>query len=289
VNRMASLDPVSGSGATPARPSDRSGIALAMSGGGYRAMLFHTGAVIRLNELCLLRDMKRISSVSGGSITAALLGLKWQQLRFKEDGFAVGLNDEFVKPILEFSTHTIDKICAVIGFITQGFLVGKLLAWYYDQYLYRGATLADLPGRDAGPLFVICASNLSTGSLFRFSRPYIADWRLGRMPAGSVSLALAVAASSAFPPFLSPIRLNLKNYPVLEEDRPRPSREVDFHAVPGVLRHRAVLTDGGVYDNHGLEPIDDWETIFVSDGGMRTLSTRLECGHGSAKRRGSYR
>jgi NTE family protein len=43
------------------------GIALCLSGGGSRAMLFHIGAVLRLNELGLLPELARISSVSGGS------------------------------------------------------------------------------------------------------------------------------------------------------------------------------------------------------------------------------
>ena len=45
------------------------GIALCLSGGGYRAMLFHLGAIWRLNELGYLQQLKRVSSVSGGSIT----------------------------------------------------------------------------------------------------------------------------------------------------------------------------------------------------------------------------
>src|ERR1044071_680506 len=43
------------------------GMALCLSGGGYRAMLFHTGVLWRLYEAGVLRDVKRISSVSGGS------------------------------------------------------------------------------------------------------------------------------------------------------------------------------------------------------------------------------
>src|SRR6266699_3311930 len=53
------------------------GIALCLSGGGYRAMVFHAGVLWRLNELGLLKALDRVSSVSGGSITAGLLGLKW--------------------------------------------------------------------------------------------------------------------------------------------------------------------------------------------------------------------
>src|SRR6266481_444265 len=42
------------------------GIALCLSGGGYRAMLFHAGVLWRLNEIGILRKLDRISSVSGG-------------------------------------------------------------------------------------------------------------------------------------------------------------------------------------------------------------------------------
>ena len=58
------------------------GMALCLSGGGYRAMLFHLGTLWRLNELGLLKGLKRISSVSGGSITARMLGLAWKNLTF---------------------------------------------------------------------------------------------------------------------------------------------------------------------------------------------------------------
>src|SRR3954452_7218379 len=67
------------------------GIALCLSGGGYRAMVFHLGALIRLNELGLLKRLARVSSVSGGSITAGVLGLRWKELRFDEKGVAANL------------------------------------------------------------------------------------------------------------------------------------------------------------------------------------------------------
>ena len=68
----------------PRRPQP--GIALCLSGGGYRAMVFHLGALWRLNELGYLRKLDRVSSVSGGSITAGLLGLKWSRLEFDAAG-----------------------------------------------------------------------------------------------------------------------------------------------------------------------------------------------------------
>ena len=52
-----------------------SGVALCLSGGGYRAMLFHLGVIWRLREAGWLERLDRVSSVSGGSITAAVLAL----------------------------------------------------------------------------------------------------------------------------------------------------------------------------------------------------------------------
>src|SRR5256885_13934467 len=75
----------------PQREPD-DGIALCLSGGGYRAMLFHLGAVWRINELGLLPRLARISSVSTGSIVAGVLGLKWHRLRF--DAAGVGRSEE---------------------------------------------------------------------------------------------------------------------------------------------------------------------------------------------------
>ena len=64
-----------------AKKSDlRDGIALCLSGGGYRAMMFHAGVLIRLNQLGVMKKLSRVSSVSGGSITAALLGMNWKKL-----------------------------------------------------------------------------------------------------------------------------------------------------------------------------------------------------------------
>ena len=62
------------------------GVGLCLSGGGYRAMLFHLGALRRLNEAGKLATLTRVSSVSGGSITAGVLGMHWKALEFRSDG-----------------------------------------------------------------------------------------------------------------------------------------------------------------------------------------------------------
>src|SRR5215831_788197 len=144
----------------PATTQARQGIALALSGGGYRAMLFHTGVLIRLNELGLLKQVSRVSSVSGGSISAAYLGLVWKKLVWKDD-VAQNFREVYVDDILRFSRSSIDVACGLVGFFTQGWLVSRLVSWIYDRALFKGASLQDLPSDEEdkeAPRFIICAS-----------------------------------------------------------------------------------------------------------------------------------
>src|SRR5207253_7928979 len=66
------------------------GVGLCLSGGGYRAMIFHVGVLWRLCQAGVLRSVSRISSVSGGSITAGLLGADLKALHFAPVQVVVG-------------------------------------------------------------------------------------------------------------------------------------------------------------------------------------------------------
>src|SRR5713226_41389 len=94
------------------------GVALCLSGGGYRAMLFHLGALWRLNQFGLLRGLVRISSVSGGSITAGMLGLVWRKLEFDNSNVATNLEELVINPIRRLANVTIDQ-----GSIIKGILL----------------------------------------------------------------------------------------------------------------------------------------------------------------------
>ncbi|MCP3938508.1 MAG: patatin-like phospholipase family protein [Actinomycetia bacterium] len=235
------------------------GIALCLSGGGYRAMLYHLGGIIRLNELGKLGDIDRVSSVSGGSITAGKLGLAWSQLQFDNHGVATNLEQIVIDPIRTLAEHTIDKKSIIGGLLRPRRTIGQDIAKAYDRHLYDGKTLRDLPDDDHGPRFVINATNVQTGKLFRFSRPYQGDYTVGLWLDPKTRLADAVAASSAFPPVLSPHTF-------------KPSGDFDLDSkginVNEAFRTRLWLSDGGVYDNLGLETAwKRYRTILVSDGG----------------------
>ena len=237
------------------------GTALCLSGGGYRAMLFHLGALWRLNEAGLLRGLKRVSSVSGGSITAGVLGLKWRSLGFDEDGIARGFHDEVVAPVRKLAGKTIDQGAVIGGALLPGTASDRVNR-AYARYLFGDATLQDLPADDEGPRFVINATNVQSGVLWRFSRPLMGDWRVGLVRKPELALSLAVTASSAFPPVLSPTVLDLN---------PAAFEPGSGHDLTGdEYRDEVVLTDGGVYDNLGLETAwKAYRTILVSDGGGR--------------------
>ena len=92
------------------------------------------------------------------------------------------------------------------------------------------------------------------------------DYRVGEVKKPTVPLAQAVAASSAFPPVLSPVEMRLD-----------PN---SFTPNSGTLQRKpftskVVLSDGGVYDNLGLETVwKRYQTVLVSDAGGKLDSRR---------------
>ena len=231
------------------------GVALCLSGGGYRAMVFHLGALWRLNELGHLGRISRFSSVSGGSITSATLGLNWQKLGFDKLGVAQNLEGAVITPIRNLASSTIDVGAILGGLILGG--VAKRVQDAYRKHLFGDATLQDLPD---SPRFVINATNVQSMVLWRFSKPYMGDWKVGRVFSPRTPLAVAVGASSAFPPFLSPVELTLSSSDFA------PGSGSELQAPPYTTN--VFLTDGGVYDNLGLETAwKRYATVLVSDGG----------------------
>jgi NTE family protein len=71
-------------------------------------MLFHAGALCRLNELGWLKKLDAISSVSGGPIAAGLLAAVWNKITSNQSGVATNFNELFLRPLLDFSQTTTD-------------------------------------------------------------------------------------------------------------------------------------------------------------------------------------
>ena len=233
-------------------------LGLALSGGGYRATLFGLGSLWRLNDAGLLGLIDRMSSVSGGSILMGILAHQWRTLSFR-NGRATNFEEVVAVKTREFCSRTIDIPAGLSGILLPGMTAGDFLVRAYKKHLFGSTTIKDLPAAGPGvPKFVFYATNLQTGRSFRFRQDIVADYSLGTSTLVNPSLALTVAASSAFPPLFSPITLTTDPAEWSESD----------DAEIATLRRRILLTDGGVYDNMGLQTlVGKVDVLLVSDAG----------------------
>jgi NTE family protein len=218
-------------------------IGLAMSGGGFRAAAFHLGVMRKLQSLGLLDKIDLLSCVSGGSIAGAFVAVNWSNA------------DKLERLDSYLRTRSI-AVASVIGGMLDPFETRlDKLASAYDRDLFHDATLKDLA---AGPRLYLNATNLATGNMFFFVAggglaEEMGEHELGVVPAPDFKVSRAVAASSAFPPVFPPLRL-----------------EADVYAHVGAVEY-VTLTDGGVYDNMGVNPVvrlrAALDYVIVSDGG----------------------
>ncbi|MDQ6907102.1 MAG: patatin-like phospholipase family protein [Chloroflexota bacterium] len=242
----------------------RKGIALCLSGGGFRAALFHMGALRRLNELGALGHVDRISAVSGGSIFAAHLVEAIPQWPAPGAVIPTEIWDAQVAgPFRAFTRKNMRTLP----------ILARLLPWNWfrpatmvealakREAALTGKTLGQLPDR---PDYIFCATDMVYGAYWVFEKEKTGDhWYVGyRQSDPKWPVARAVAASSCWPPVFDPLPLRLRpnEYTPAEQWEDPKERAAN-------LAHMA-LTDGGVYDNMGLEPV--WNTaacVLVSDGG----------------------
>jgi NTE family protein len=242
-------------------PSPRQdGIALCLSGGGFRAALFHLGAARRLHELGILQRVTAISSVSGGSIFAAHLATRLGSLnRQLAQGFADWQRD-VADPFRAFCARDL-RTAPVILHFPWNWLWPDPLLWHLERrYRARLTTLAlrDLP---VTPAFTLCATDLTFGVNWVFTREDAGDYQAGYLNAAAAwPLARAVAASACFPPLFGPLSIRQKPASYQRGKYPRWNSDK--------LRRRIQLSDGGVYDNMGLEPVwKTWSHVLISDCG----------------------
>lgn len=241
--------------------ADGSTLGIALSGGGFRATLFGLGSLLRLNDAGLLGRLDRVTSVSGGSILAGVLASRWKNLQFV-DGKASNFESVVSKPLQDFCSHTADIESGILGWITPFRSAGDYLCRHYQDALFGDMTMHDLPKRtlNLAPLFVFYATNMQTGRSFRFRQDFMADYRLGINETDNVLLAKAVTASSAFPPIFSPVEI--KTNPEAWHDQ---KWDADAGSLKR-LREKIVLADGGIYDNMGMESLNE-SVKLVSDAG----------------------
>lgn len=237
--------------------SNRSGIALCLSGGGFRATLFHLGAVRRLHELGVFQQVNTITSVSGGSIFAAFLARE-----LCSNPAIADYETQIAKPVRNFCAEEMRTWAAVKSYIIpvnwfRPNVGTNALTKRYSEAI-TPMTLGALPER---PRFIFCATDMVFMVNWVFERVHVGDYQAGYMtPSNEWTVAKAVAASSCFPPVFRAMRLHLRGSDVKTGNYHGADRDALISAIN--------LSDGGVYDNMGLEPVwKDHDTVLVSDGG----------------------
>ena len=246
-------------------------LGLALSGGGFRATLFHLGVVRFLRDAGVLKNVTDIASVSGGSILAAHLVLNWERYNGDDASFEDAASEivKFVR--FDLRNHIVRRLPMQLPLRLLAklfFLEGRsltpnaILERYYRDYLYGDRCLYELPEQ---PMLHMLATNVSTGALSAFNRHGLfiqprgdAEGRsVERIPGQMASIPRVVGASSAFPGFFPPVQMTAADLGVPEGQFP-----TEF------------FTDGGVYDNLGLRAFswlkqyeNNFDHILVSDAG----------------------
>lgn len=271
-SRLERFDPADARFALKQRAnnSDDMLVILAFSGGGTRAAslsygvmeeLARTEVVIKGKKRRLIDEVDVISAVSGGSFPAAYYALYGERLFTEFEGKFLKKNIERGLIGMLFNPVNLFRLAS------PGFSVSDLASEFYDEHIFSGATFGDLHGKGA-PMTIINATDVSTGARFTFTQGQFdiicADF--GRFP-----VSRAVAASSAYPPVLSPITLHnyagscgyMENEWMKKIDRDK--TDISGRALlrvrelrsfqEGVNRPYLHLFDGGMSDNLGLRGI----------------------------------
>jgi NTE family protein len=271
-------------------------LGLALSGGGFRASLFHIGLLARLAERGLLRKVEVISSVSGGSILSALYYIHVKLLL--ESVPDAEVTDahylQIVQKLYETFPKTVERNLRGQAFLNPianfkmalpGHSRTDRFGELYDRWFYRPALggsgpipMSDLLIHPAGhdgpfnpdnhnaarnapvPILLLNATTLNTGHMWRFEAMYLGEPALDNPAANEVDVNSRLARTT---------------YATLGKDFPLGKAVAASAAFPGLVRPLEIrnlyartengkqvkltleLMDGGAHDNQGVESLID--------------------------------
>lgn len=213
----------------PADPNrDGYFVGIAISGGGSRSANFSAACLFQLHQHGLLQRADYISSVSGGSLTAAwycvATDAEWNPANAQKKLTYSFATEPIVRMFLPWNT---------VALMFSDWDRSDLLADSFQKVLYsrdgRGLTFADL--RPDRPRLLINATDLQSGKSFVFCNETFDQIN---SDLSSFPIAYAVTASSAVPVLLHQVTLR------------------DFSTTFKQYRH---LVDGGVVDNLGVKTL----------------------------------
>jgi predicted acylesterase/phospholipase RssA len=240
-------------------------IGLALSGGGFRATLFHLGLIRFLRDAGLLTSITHLASVSGGSVMAAHLIYRWSDYSSSDDtAFEKAASELIAFTQQDVRGRIVRRLpLLVLANLVPTVRLGRtdLLEEFYDKF-YGYTTLHELRERNPNaPALHILTTNLSSGQLCSFtSEGFCIESPRGTelYETYAISTALAVAASSSYPLFFPPIELTAQRL------------QVDMAAFQSPFSY---VTDGGIFDNLGarklalLDSEKNFDQVLISDAG----------------------
>ncbi|MFZ2725842.1 MAG: patatin-like phospholipase family protein [Methylococcaceae bacterium] len=259
--------------------NDEKKIGLALSGGGIRAAVFHSGVLKYLAEKGMLEQVSFISTVSGASL---LVGLIYEISKNKFPSSKEYLEDVFPE-IEKLLTSKNLQITAIKILIKSFFCPPN-----WGDLLNRGNILAkalkcswkivnNLQDISDYPRWVINGTTQETGKCWRFSKERMGDYKTGYVINPDILIADAIAASAAFPPYIDHYKLNVSSYSWKHYEK-----DVEFKNAgqpikvinPNMRSYH--ITDGGIYDNLATEAVfkkfgeelrDNINYLIISDAG----------------------
>lgn len=170
---------------------------LALSGGGFRASLFHIGVLARLAELDVLRHVEVLSCVSGGSIVGAHYYLEVRALLQSKTDREITAQDyiDIIKRIEKNFLKGVQKdlrnrlfagwIANLRSVFQPGYTRTTYLGELFERHLYADSFVRNLGSSADAKL----ATSEESGTLGR--NPPEDGWRIARSYCGAVCKAVA--------------------------------------------------------------------------------------------------
>lgn len=227
-------------------------IKLAFSGGGFRAMFYALGGFKRLVECKLDQHVSSISSVSGGSITAAAI-----MIALHKDGAFRNVRDfekRVITPLIQLGQADLRTKLITQSFTKQALSLKSIrekcstaFPDLLDQYLCDGIRMKDL--HNPSITWYCNTTCLDTMRMFYFSSDHMYGTLIGQTSnMDDISVSYAVATSAAFPLLFAPIPLST-SHRVFSDPENR------MQGNPLLKYDTLWFSDGGVFDNIGTEPL----------------------------------
>ncbi len=231
----------------------KSGIAIAMSGGGVRAASFHAGVLKWLAENGELSSISAISTVSGGSLLVGLV--------FHIGGYSWPSSEEYIKCVFP-KIRAILTETSLQGSATRSLVLNpRNWRFLFSRACIISKTIESLWGIDAelndlpvSPIWTINGTTAENGHRFRIKGTKLGDYGIGYADAPHFRLSDAMALSAALPIGIGPLQVTPSKYRWEKRESWTSDRLVVDYVLPFRRLH---LYDGGVYDNLGIEPLFD--------------------------------